>query len=349
MKVAFYSYPSAFQNPGGGEVQLDKTMEYLKKAGVKVKKFDQWNDKLEEFDIFHVFGSVKDCLGLVKTARSKGVKIALSTIFWSDFRRAINEARSLKDRAGLLVRQAAKSFFPRFPSARRELMLASDILFPNGQGEADQLAKYFSVDRNKLFVVPNGVDERFRKVSPDEFTKKYGIKDFILYVGRIEPRKNQLNFIRAMKSYNEKPIVFIGAPVSDYEDYYGQCREEATENMHFIGHVGHDSPLLEAAYASCTVFALTSWFETPGLSALEAALSGANIVITDGGCTREYFGDMAVYASPNNVTGIRLAVSEACKTPKNDKLVKHVFENFTWDKVAARTIEGYEKILNGNI
>ncbi|MFA6635566.1 MAG: glycosyltransferase [Candidatus Omnitrophota bacterium] len=348
MRVLFYSYPSAFQNPGGGEVQLDKTMQYLRQAGVDVKKFDQWNDKLEDFDIFHVFGSVKDCLGLVRTAKSKGVKIALSTIFWSDFRRAIKETRSFSDRAGLLVRQAAKSFFPAFPSARRELMLASDILFPNGEGEADQLARYFAVDRNKLFVVPNGVDGRFRNASPDEFIKRYGIKDCVLYVARIEPRKNQLNFIRAMKSFSERPIVFIGAPVSDYEDYYGQCREEASKNMHFLGHVEHDSTLLEAAYASCSVFALTSWFETPGLSALEAALSGANIVITDGGCAREYFGDMAIYTCPDDITSIRSSVREAHEAPKNHQLAEHVFANFTWDKVASKTIEGYEKILNGN-
>ncbi|MDD4013839.1 MAG: hypothetical protein PHW14_06580, partial [Candidatus Omnitrophica bacterium] len=153
MRVLFYSYPSAFQNPGGGEVQLIKTMEYLQKQGIHVKKFDQWSDRFEDYDILHIFGSVKDCLGLTKTAKSKGIKIALSTIFWSDFRRALGESGSVKERAMLVARQAAKTLFPNFPSARRQLMETADILFPNGEGEAGQLVKYFKMPRKKIFVV----------------------------------------------------------------------------------------------------------------------------------------------------------------------------------------------------
>lgn len=344
MKVLFYSYPSAFQDPGGGEVQLEKTMEYLRKLGVEVKKFDQWNDKFDDYDILHIFGSVKDCLGLARTAKSKGLKIALSTIFWSDLRRAINEAGTMKARAMLVARQAAKALFPMFPSARRELMTIADILFPNGEGEARQLERYFRVEKEKLFVVPNGVDERFKDISPDEFSSIYGLRDIILYAGRVEPRKNQLNFVRAMRGF-DKPIVFLGSPVSEYGVYYEKCREEATPEMRFLGRIEHNSTLLASAYAAAHVFALTSWFETPGLSALEASLAGANLVMTDGGCAREYFGDMAFYVKPDNLRNIRLAVEVAYKTPKSDRLKEHVLRNYTWDKVAARTLEGYRRIL----
>lgn len=344
MKVLFYSYPSAYQNPGGGEVQLDKTMEYLKRRGVEVKKFDQWNDKFEDYDILHVFGSVKDCLGLVRTAKGKGIKIALSTVFWSDMRRALRETASPKERMLLLARHAAKSFLPFLPSARKELMELADILFPNGEGEGEQVAKYFRADKRKIFVVPNGVDESFKDASGYDFVNKYGYKDFILYVGRIEPRKNQLNFIKALKTI-DRDVVFLGGPVSDYLGYYEECRSEATDKMHFPGYIEHSSPLLASAYAASRVFALTSWFETPGLSALEAALAGTNIVITDGGCTKEYFGDMAFYAKPDDLENIRLATLAACKAPKDGRLKSHILGNYTWDKVAQRTIEGYEKIL----
>ena len=46
------------------------------------------------------------------------------------------------------------------------------------------------------------------------------------------------------------------------------------------------------------MFALPSWFETPGLAALEAALAGCSVVITPFGSTREYFGDLVEYARP---------------------------------------------------
>ena len=78
MRVVFYAYPSAFQNPGGGEIQLLKTKEALQRKGVEVKLFNQWQDSFDDFDILHVFGSVKDCLGLMHSAKNKGLKIALA-------------------------------------------------------------------------------------------------------------------------------------------------------------------------------------------------------------------------------------------------------------------------------
>ena len=46
------------------------------------------------------------------------------------------------------------------------------------------------------------------------------------------------------------------------------------EAVRWLGASDHDDPLLASAYAAARVFALPSWFETPGLAALEAALAG---------------------------------------------------------------------------
>ena len=82
LKVGFYAYPTAFQAPGGIEVQLLKTKEYLEKRGIGIKLFDPWEDKFESFDIFHTFGSARDCLNMIRAARIKGVKTVLSTLRW---------------------------------------------------------------------------------------------------------------------------------------------------------------------------------------------------------------------------------------------------------------------------
>lgn len=344
MRAAFYSYPSAFQNPGGGEVQLIKTGEYLRKAGVEVKLFDQWKDKLEDFDILHVFGSVKDCTGLMAAARNRGVKVVLSPIFWSGLKRALREEGDILKKTGLLVRHAVKRVFPYFPSGRRETMELSDIMLPNSIMEAEQITKLFGISRRKMAVVPNGVDLRFREADAAEFIERYGKKDFILYAGRIEPRKNQLNFIRAMKGTG-RTVVFAGEPVSDYTDYYEQCRKEASENTFFIGRVEHESTLLSSAYAASGIFALTSWFETPGLAALEAGLSGSKVVITEEGSTREYFGDMAFYAKPEDIFSIRASVDKAYSSDRTVELKEHILKNFTWEKVAEKTAEAYRRVI----
>ena len=53
------------------------------------------------------------------------------------------------------------------------------------------------------------LDPIYEKIPADQFTQRYGFKDFILCVGRIEPRKNQLNIIRALRGI-KSDIVFIG-------------------------------------------------------------------------------------------------------------------------------------------
>ncbi|KJJ85234.1 group 1 glycosyl transferase [Candidatus Omnitrophus magneticus] len=344
MKVAFYAYPSSFQNPGGGEVQLIKTKEALEKQGVSVKLFDQWNDKLQDFDILHVFGSVKDCVGLMETARNLNVKVVLSPIFWSNFDRAFFESENVSRKAELTLRHLLKLLIPVFPSGRRRTMVLSNVLLPNSIMEKNQIKRLFAVPESKMSVVPNGVDDSFAYAEPSEFVKKFGIKNFILYTGRIEPRKNQLNFIRAMKGF-DAPIVFIGKAVSDYQTYYDACRKEAGKNVHFLGYIDHGSSLLRSAYSAASVFALTTWFETPGLSALEAALAGGKIVITPSGSTREYFLEMVRYARPHKLDEIRQKVEEAYSAPPEPKLKEHIIKNYTWEKIAFLTKSAYKNIL----
>src|SRR3989338_1876460 len=122
IKVAFFVYPSAFQNAGGGEILLLKTKEYLEKEGIFVKLFDMWHDKLEDFDIMHIFGAVKDCLGLMQTARNKGLKIALTPIFFSTLQRALHEYGSTYKKLNVSMHHLVKVIFPYFPSSRRQML-----------------------------------------------------------------------------------------------------------------------------------------------------------------------------------------------------------------------------------
>lgn len=344
MKVAFFTYPSAFQNIGGGEILLKKTREYLDKENVQVECFDTWTDSIEDFDILHVFGSVKDCLGLMQVASSRGVKVVVSSIFWSDFRRAFNEQGSLLKKAELIIRHTLKVICPAFPSSRRKIFQVADAIFPNSDNEARQISKLFAIPMNKMFVVPNGVDKEFASASPEAFVDKYGFKNFVLYVGRIEPRKNQLNLIKAMKGI-DSDLVLIGEPVSGYEWYYDKCVSEAGENVHFLGKMPHQSGLLVSAYAACDVFVLPGWFETPGLAALEAALAGAKVVATDGGSTKEYFKDRVLYIKPNDPKDIHEKIKAAISKPKTDELKKFVLDSLTWEKVTEKNIEGYEWVM----
>ena len=138
------------------------------------------------------------------------------TIAWFDFANIWREPRPLWSQLAASGRFLARAAFPSLPSWRRRLYHAADLLLPNSQAEAEQLRRYFGVPAEKIHVVPNGADERFARARPQAFARLAGCRDFVLYAGRIEPRKNQLNFLRAMQGA-DVPIVVLGDVVPGCE------------------------------------------------------------------------------------------------------------------------------------
>jgi glycosyltransferase involved in cell wall biosynthesis len=344
MRVAFFAYPSAFQNIGGGEILLIKTKEYLEKEGVYCRLFDVWSDKLEDFDILHIIGSVKDSLGLMHTAKNKGLKIVLDPVFFSTFERSLHEYGGFARKSAACARHMTKVLFPSFPSSRRKMMELADIIVPNSDTELRQLKRLFAIERDRMRVIPNCVDAEFAGADPSLFISKYGIRDFILSVGRIEPRKNQLNLIKALKG-SPSPLVIIGDPVSDYVSYYEECKKEGAGKVVFIGRMDHSDPVLKSAYGACKCFVSQGWFETPGLVALEAGLAGANIATTNKGCTEEYFKGFAEYFNPSDISGIKKAVEKAFRKEKAPGLKEHIKNNFLWPIAAKKNVEVYKEVL----
>lgn len=338
-----YVYPSAMQNPGGGEALLLKTKEYVEKLGVSARLFDMWNDRFQKGDLLHVFGSVKEALGLMEVAKSKGVKIVLSPIIWYNWQSSFWVPYSIKERFLCLVRQGVKSMFPMMPSARKRMMELADLILASSEAEAEQIRRYFLIAPDRIKVVTYGADEAFLDATPTFFEQRFGIKNFILTVGRIEPRKNQLNLIRAMKG-GQRPLVIIGEAVSHHQSYYNRCKDAADGNVYFLGALPQNSQELRSAFAACSVFTLPTWFETPGLAALEAALSGAKIVITRAGATREYFGDFVDYIDPADIQDIRNKIEVAYQRSKTTVLRDYVSKRYLWQHMAEQTIRAYQKL-----
>lgn len=324
---------------GGGRVQRTATEQALAGAGVDVRPWRPWEDRLAPGDVVHFFGSLPEFVPLVEAAQRQGARVAVSTIAWFDWRNIWREPHPPVRRAINALRYAVRSVCPRLPSWRRRLYHAADLLLPNSRAEADQLQRLFGVPTSKIRVVPNGVDPRFAEATPDVFQTQYDVRDFVLCCGRFEPRKNQLTLIRALRGTG-RPLVFIGGAAPGHGGYYKACRAEAGADVRFLGEFPYDDPLTASAYAAAGCLALVSWYETPGLAALEAAATGTPLVVP-GGATAEYFGPWAEYVRPHDVRGIRRAIEAALARGRRAESAEHVLEHFTWNRVAATTLEAY--------
>ncbi len=218
----------------------------------------------------------------------------------------------------------------------REVLRQAALLLPNSHSEYSRLVKRYNCNTDHI-VVPNAAD-------PDLFRFNKAIeKDplLVLCVARIEGIKNQLNLIRALNgtSFN---LTIIGAAAPNQQSYYEECRKIAAGNIHFIEQLPQEA--LVGYYQKAKVHVLPSWFETTGLSSLEAGLVGCNIVITDRGDTVEYFDTDAVYCDPGSPESIYKAVEKAAHLPYNESLRGKILSQYSWEQATIRTMQAYERV-----
>jgi len=323
------------KNLAGDSIQMMKTREYLQKLGVKVDISSQYGVNLEKYDIVHIFNLMraKEPYRFAQNAMDRKKPYVLSTIYWT--------VKSYEnDGSNANISGLTSEWWSKYNRARSELLSNASALLPNSHMEMRIIERDFSITK-KYFVVPNCSDRAFYNAAPDRFISEYGLKDFVLCVGRISYRKNQLSLIKALKDTNLR-LVLIGPKSND--DYFEACKKHTDGKVLFIDKMQHNE--LGSAYAAAKVHVLPSWFETPGLTSLEAGLAGCNIVTTEKGSTREYFKDLADYCSPSSPESIRKAVINAYNKPRNNKLRNHILRNYTWETAAQKTLEAYEYVLN---
>ncbi len=329
---------------GGGEVQLNSTQRVLQAAGADARLWQPWKEGFAEFDVLHLFGTRPEFVDVAQAARRHDVRVVLSPITWYSLEAIWREPRSLPRRLLGCARHILRKHWNAADSWRRRLYHACDLLLPNSQAEAAQLNELFGIDAPRMHVVPNAAAAEMAAGNPEAFVAYSGCRDYVLYAGRIEPRKNQLGFLRAMRG-SPLPIVVLGDVVPGHERYYQECRKVGGTNVHFVSAVPPASDLLASAYAGCRCLVLASWYETPGLVALEAGLQGVPLVLTKHGSATEYFGELAEYVDPRHRRQLRRAVDRAYRGPRSRHRAQHVRSNYTWSRVGEATLRAYEAIV----
>lgn len=332
---------AAFQAPGGGEVQLVQTSRHLEQQGWPIRPFVPWVDSLREAKLLHLYGMSPEGLSLARCARAMGTPVVLSPICWFEPGALVRLAARPWGAAKALAAWSIRSAFPRLPGWRRDLLRCCDRVLPNSKAEARQLVRLFGLDEAKIRVVPNGVD--LHTDQPTELDPRLPDSDFLLYTGRIEPRKNVLGLVQAARTA-ELPLAVIGDPVPGHERYAQECRQTGGTGVTWLPRLAYNDPRLASAYRKARVFALPSWFETPGLAALEAGLAGTPLVITPLGSTREYFGDFADYAHPARPRQITHALRFAWEKGRQPDLARWIGSRYLWAHVAQRTAEVYHEL-----
>lgn len=338
MRVAINTYPNTNQNIGGIQMRVKRTFAELRSVGTDVVLFDQWNHEIRQFDILHSFKLHHAAYELNLTSKSRGVKSVISTVLPPEF--PVRRARIM---GKLWDRGVCQSLiaYTLYDQARK-----ADALIAVSNAEASLISSAFGVCREKIHIVPNCADANvYASADAELFRSQYGLSKYVLAVGRVEPNKNQLRLIHAMRNIDMK-LVIIGRVSDDSKDYAKKCAAVGGDQVLFIDHLPYHSPILASAYAGAEAFVLASVSEIAPNSTLEAAMAGTRVVVTRNALApAEWFGEDATYIDPLDESDIEAGIAAALRAPRSERMRRRILADYSWEAGAQKTLNVYKSVL----
>lgn len=232
----------------------------------------------------------------------------------------------------------------------------ADLLIACSQQTASDIKTFYQVDSNKIHVVYQDCNSQFRARFAEgvhqEFKKKYQLHHpYVLSVGTIEKRKNQLNLLKAFHQADLKntQLVFLGRKADLFPELASYIQSHSIENkVVFLDQVHEEElPLL---YQNAMSFAYVSRFEGFGIPILEALRSGVTVMCSNESSLPEVAGNAALYAHADDVELMKkhlleLANDESLRTELQRKGLIQA-ELFNADKLAHQVLQLYQTLLH---
>jgi glycosyltransferase involved in cell wall biosynthesis len=263
----------------------------------------------------------------------------------------------------------ARGSIPRFKT-KKELKKLFDIFFGyrilkdasksifSTKMELKKCEEDFNIDKNKIEIVPNGIDLSEYSNLPEkgEFRRKYSIIDeekMILYVGRIHEIKGLDMLVRAftdlVKELDNVKLIIVGPD----DGYISTLKEIVTglnnDKVLFTGPIFEEDKL--EAYVDADVFVLPSKYESFGNVALEACACGTPVIVTNRCGIAEWINsNNAGYVVKYDKEELRNALfkvlsEEEPRVRFGERGRKLVREEFGWDKIVREVEEIYENCI----
>ncbi|MBX3165006.1 MAG: glycosyltransferase family 4 protein [Bacteroidetes bacterium] len=216
----------------------------------------------------------------------------------------------------------------------------SDIICTVSDYSKNALIRHFHISPENIVITPNAVviyNESYVNVKA-----KYNLDKYILFVSRVEPRKNHYLLLKTfveMELYKQGyQLIFIGrkndVTSENYFNYYHALPDEIKKRVLHFENISHDD--LYGFYRYADLFVYPSLAEGFGIPPLEAAMAGCKVICSNQTAMSDFdfFGNYLF--NPNNENELK----EKIEMVLNDKLynfnyIKQAIEKkYNWEIIA---------------
>lgn len=225
-----------------------------------------------------------------------------------------------------------------------------DVLLTVSAYSKSRIAHFFKIKEDSIFITPNGVNQTFldaydKQKEQDLIETKYGISDYILYVSRIEPRKNQLQLLQMFAENHEinstYNLVLIGKKSlesSEFDQYLNQLDNSIKNKIFYIEQV--DNSDLIHFYRASSFFIYPTLYEGFGIPPIEAAACQIPVLCNQNTSMNE-FKFLSPYLVDFKGPTIHQVFHEFIKADHNNlkNIKQFVEENYLWSNSAESLLD----------
>jgi len=233
----------------------------------------------------------------------------------------------------------------------------ADKIITVSQFSRKRISEVLQVPKDSIDVVPNAVDHKLYHADYDEtricsVVEKYNVgREYILYLGTIEPRKNIINLIKAyeglcLQIQNPPQLVLAGGRGWLCDGIYDAVRSAKSGRILCPGYIDQcDVPVL---MCGAKIFVFPSVYEGFGMPPLEAMACGTPVITSDAGSLPEIVGDAGVKTGPEDISKMcremkRLLEDDSYRDKMRELGLKRA-RDYTWENSAKKLMEIYNKI-----
>jgi len=217
------------------------------------------------------------------------------------------------------------------------------------------LMHFWKVPDDKVVVIYEAASERFRPITDYRVSKqiraKYALqRDYILFVGGFDPRKNVGTLIEAYarcRARDKLDLVLIADKIFTYPHLVQRVQELGLEGkVHCLGQIIDDLPGL---YGTARVFVFPSFHESFGLPVVEAMACGTPVIASNRFACPEIVGDGGLLCNPSCPDDIAekidaVCFDEALSASLRERALGRAAE-FSWAKAAQETLAVYQEVI----
>jgi alpha-maltose-1-phosphate synthase len=236
----------------------------------------------------------------------------------------------------------------------REGLLACDAVIAVSQDMKQDILKAYPIPESSVAVIHNGVDpEKYHPKDGRESLAKFSIHPpFVFFVGRLSRQKGIFDLLDAMDYVPEGTTLVLATGKPDTPGIEDDLRAvlKSKDNVLWIPEMLEDPDLVNL-YNEAAVFACPSIYEPFGIINLEAMACETPVVATRVGGIKEVVvdGETGLLVPPGEPVKLAQAITQIVEDPKKAARMgqagrQHILRNFTWERIAERTLELYRSL-----